>query len=182
MANNTRVKINEHLLKLDIYNYAQHFSKKVATEASRNISNFAQTAIAIYYGGYSPYNYIRTGQLANDSYYPFIQKVGTEYQGGIIIDTANVNYPEHGANVTTDEIVAWSWTQGFHGVYLGKRENIYEGTEKVKLNGYGYIMGNPDIQPYAWVRKNIYNKKFIEKMATNAKNFARKQKYNILYF
>jgi hypothetical protein len=185
MANNTRIKINERLLKLDIYKYAQNFSERVAVEASRSISNFAQTAIAIYYGGYSPFNYIRTGQLANDSYSPFVKKVKNEYQGGIIIDTSNVNYPSHGPNVSTDEIVPWSWTQGFHGVYYGNKESMYNGTEKINLYnsyGHGYIMGKPDIKPYDWVRKNIYNKKFIEKMAISAKDFARKQTYNVLHF
>lgn len=185
MANNTRIKINEHLLKLDIYKYAQNFSERVAVEASRSISNFAQTALTIYYGSYSPEIYVRTGQLANNSYFPFVQKVKNEYQGGIIIDTANVNYPEHGPNITTDEIVAWSWTQGFHGVYYGNKEYMYNGTKKRNLYetyGYGYIIGNPDIKPYDWIRKNVYNKKFIEEVAVSAKNFARKQRYNVLHF
>lgn len=167
MANNIIVKINEHLIISDLYTFARNFTTKTTELASYKINEFAKQAIAKYYGGYSPDFYVRTGQLRDNSFKPFIDSVGTHYRGGIEINTSWVDYLRHGSGVTTDEIVAWSWTQGYHGIRTD--------TQK-------YIMGKPDIKPFQWVSAQVYDKKFKNAIIREASNFAKKSKYNILNF
>ena len=125
------VKVNTKGLEEDILKYMKTFSEAYAKEGSKQITKKAKSCIEMFYSDYTPKYYVRTYDLKNNSYVPYLHNNGKAYYGGVRI-TADFMSPYYSGGImshayTEPITVAQLAWHGWHGDptgYNGRFEPI----------------------------------------------------------
>ena len=156
--------IDERQLQKDIKLYLKTFAETYCKQAEKEITEMAKDAIQRFYDNYTPKYYNRTDDLLNNSYSPYYHNNGKAIYGGVRISSHNMQ-PYKGAGISEYEIASSAWRKGLHGFENRDKNNrIYS------------------FPPITMVEIGMGNKKFLDRLQTNAENVAEKQQYSILTF
>ncbi len=185
---NSDVIMNEKGLEKDIKKFAETCAITIVEEAAKLIKKFAYNQMIGYYSEYDPRIYIRTDQMKNTSYKPFVITKGNVYEGGVIINSSNTNHRR--GYYVTDENKRGSGDINLREPSI-KEEYIYDnvwikgshGWEKVgygENTGWHEIQGTPD--RINKLKRAAYSKEVKNKLLAEGMRKAKSQSYSILNF
>lgn len=101
-------------LEEDAQKFAETYVQSGAEEMARQISDFTEMALEIFYGSYNPKIYDRENNIRNNTYKPIIEVFGTEGTGGVELSSADMHEYWRG-KLSTDEIFDRVINRGLHG-------------------------------------------------------------------
>ncbi len=172
---NSDVIMNEKAITKDIEKFARTCALTIIQEAAKSIKKFAYEQMVDYYDEYDPRIYVRTNQMKNSSYKPFITITGKTYEGGVIINSSHTNHikgkRKNGEEYTEEEVYDDVWIKGIHGWELvGYGDNAY----------WREISGLPD--RINRLKRKAYSRDFKRKLLSKGFEKAKSQSYSILKF
>ena len=105
-------------LKADLQKYMKTWASTVAHVASEGLVEETKNALEEFYGSYDPVQYLRTNNILNNSYAPYLKNNGKTYYGGVELSGSRMfEYPapHQWSNERIFNAVMFS---GLHGVHF----------------------------------------------------------------
>lgn len=172
---NSEVIMNDKAITKDIEKFARTCAMTIIQEAAKSIKKFAYEQMVDYYDEYDPRIYVRTNQMKDSSYKPFITITGKMYEGGVIINSSHTNHSrgtrKNGEEYTEEEVYDNVWIKGIHGwEFVGYGDNAY----------WREISGLPD--RINRLKRKVYSRDFKRSLLNKGFEKAKSQSYSILKF
>ena len=167
--------MNEKAITKDIEKFAKTCALTIIQEAAKSIKKFAYEQMVDYYDEYDPRIYVRTNQMKDSSYKPFIIITGTTYEGGVIINSSHTNHSrgkrKNGEEYTEEEVYDDVWIKGIHGwEFVGYGDSAH----------WREINGLPD--RINRLKRKAYSRDFKRELLSKGFEKAKAQSYSILKF
>lgn len=108
--------------------------KNAITSAENKIYKVIDEHLNMFYGEYSPTEYIRTQQLLHSLVRTGIKQVGNGYEAEVYFDVSKLNYPNpalgqsgvyHNADLSSDEILSMTMEGSNGGSHGGWRDGTH---------------------------------------------------------